>query len=326
MSLGRRDLLGGGLLGGGLLGGALLGFPAAAAAPAPPAAPPFTTLPLWPGGPPGGIPAGLAEREIPRSPSGPADDTAFLHVTAPTLTWCQPARPNGAAILLVPGGSYARVAIGHGGAALLRAFAGLGYASFLLKYRLPGDPWAAGPDAPLQDAQRALRLIRSLAPRAGFDPRRMAVWGGSAGGHLAARLVNSAQPAYAPADVIDRIPLGVAAALLLYPVNLMTGPFAHAPSRSELLRGRAGVEPASLTAEAGVHAASPPTLVAHALDDTVVPVENGLSYFAALRRHGIPAELHVQERGGHGFGWADETGSPLAWTALAAAFLTRHLA
>ncbi|WP_246448664.1 alpha/beta hydrolase [Novosphingobium flavum] len=289
-----------------------------------PKAAPISIVPLWPDGPPGGIPAGLAEQEIPRSPTGPADDTAFLHVTRPVLLHCRPTRPNGAAVLIVPGGGYVRVAIGLGGEALLRAFAAAGYSAYLLRYRLPGDSWQAGPDAPLQDAQRALRLIRSRAWVDGFAAERIAVWGGSAGGHLAARLVNAARPVYAAADAVDALPLGVKAALLLYPVNLMTGPFVHAQSRQELLGAAPRADANGYAAEAGVAAGSPPTFLAHALDDGVVPVDNSLSYLAALRRAGVPSELHVVESGGHGFGWAGEDGAPLPWTGLALRFLARH--
>lgn len=285
---------------------------------------PITAMPVWPDLPPGGIPAGLAEQEIPRSPTGPADDTAFLHVTRPVLLHCRPRRPNGAAVLIVPGGGYVRVAIGHGGKALLRAFAAQGYSAYLLKYRLPGDPWAAGPDAPLQDAQRALRLIRRRAAADGFAPDRIAVWGGSAGGHLAARLINTVQPVYAARDGVDAAPLGVKAAMLLYPVNLMTGPQVHAQSRRELLGARGDAEAAPYAAQASVHTASPPTFVAHALDDTVVPVENSLSYFSALRAAGVASELHVQESGGHGFAWDRADGTPHDWPGLALSFLRRH--
>lgn len=309
------------LLGGIALAGAGAGLPARAKAGAPLS---IATMPLWTKAPPGGVPAGLAEQEVPRSPTGPADDTAFLHVTSPMLMHCRPSRPNGAAVLLVPGGGYVRVAIGHGGKELLRRFADAGYHAFLLKYRLPGDAWAAGADAPLQDAQRALRLVRTLATGEGFDPARVALWGGSAGGHLAARLANTADPAYSPADAIDAQPLGVRAAILLYPVNLMAGPFVHAPSRQALSGPRAVLPAEGLAAEAGLSPTSPPTFLAHALDDTVVPVENALSYFAAMRRAGTAGEFHVQESGGHGFGWTRADGSVWGWPQQALDFIRRH--
>lgn len=317
LNLPRRTLLGG-------LAGAAVTASSAAAGKAIKAPMPITQIPVWNGFPPGGIPVGLAEQEIPRSPNGPKDDTAFLHVTAPSLMHCRPTRPNGAAMLLVPGGSYMRVAIGRGGAELLRGFADRGYHAFLLKYRLPGDLWKGGPDAPLQDAQRALRLIRSLAAAERFDARRIGIWGGSAGGHLAARLSNSTAPVYDAVDAVDRQPLGVRATILLYPVNLMTGAYVHATSRQQLLGNRTDAEASVYAAQDSVSATSPPTFLAHALDDDVVPVENSLSYFSALRAAGVATELHVQEDGGHGFGLSRADGSPWQWRGLAEEFLRRH--
>ncbi|WP_310534096.1 alpha/beta hydrolase [Novosphingobium sp.] len=320
LRLPRRSLLAG-MAGSALLGSGAVSAKIRSAKPAPAL---ISVLPVWNDAPPGGVPGGLVEQEIPRSPTGPADDTAFLHVTRPTLLHCRPAKPNGAAVLLVPGGGYARVAIGRGGAELLRAFAAQGYHAYLLKYRLPGDPWQAGPDAPLQDAQRALRVIRSMARAEGYDASRIALWGGSAGGHLAARLANSASAAYAATDAIDGLALGVKAAILLYPVNHMTGPHAHAQSRQQLLGSRSDEEAAAYAAQAGVSTISPPTFLGHALDDQVVPVENSLSYFAALRAGGVPAELHVQESGGHGFGWNRANGVAWDWPVLALSFLRTH--
>lgn len=334
----RRALLAGGLLvsgqaavglaAPGLSSGGLSGAGATASGKIGPANAPIDRLPVWPDLPPGGTPEGLVEREIPRSPTGPADDTAFLHVTRPELLHCRPKVPNGAAVLIVPGGGYARVAIGHAGLDLLRAFAAAGYAAFLLKYRLPGDGWAGGPDAPLQDAQRALRVIRARAATDGFDPARIAVWGGSAGGHLAARLGNVTRAAYPPRDAIDQEPLGLRAAILMYPVNLMTGPFRHAQSRTQLLGAQDDGAADVLAAEAGISPATPPTYLSHAIDDLVVPVENGLSYLAALRRAGVRCEMQVREAGGHGYGWHDASAGagapPLDWTGQALAFLRRH--
>jgi acetyl esterase/lipase len=147
-----------------------------------------TSFPLWPGAVPGGAGLSVRDESIKRSPTGSDDDIAWPHVATPTLTVSRAARPNGAAILLVPGGAYTRVALQRGGSGIARRFAALGITTFDLLYRLPHDGWAAGPDAPLQDAQRALRLIRARAGEWGIDPKRVAVLGFSAGGHLAARL------------------------------------------------------------------------------------------------------------------------------------------
>jgi len=280
---------------------------------------------IWPTHPPGPPRSPVTEQEVPRSPAGPADDTAFLHVTRPTLTYLAPVRPNGAALLLIPGGGYQRVAIGHGGRALLEHFADQGYAAYLLKYRLPGDGWAAGPDAPLQDAQRALRHIRARAASAGHAPERIGAMGFSAGGHLAAMLASRAGATYAPVDAIDRQPLGIKVSALLYPVVLMTGAHVHRPSREELL----GPSPDPARAEryspaAAVSPRTPPTFLAHALDDRVVPAENGLAMLSALRSAGVPTEAYLPEIGGHGFGLQDRARAPLPWPGLFAAFAARH--
>ncbi len=269
---------------------------------------------LWPQGAPGAPPTLPQEREVPRFAGGPPGDTAFVHVARPGLLRCRPtdvgAVANGASILLIPGGGYVRVAVGHGGRALLRGFAAHGYTTFLLKYRLPGDGWQAGPDAPLDDAARALQIVREEAERGGLDPARVGLWGGSAGGHLACRL--------AATDAVK-------AAALLYPVNLMSGPHAHLGSVAALSSGMpAGRAIDEYSAEAAIHWPMPPVFLHHALDDRVVPVENSLSLFARLRAHDVAAELHVIERGGHGFGWQMADGTPAAWPAQAMAFMQRH--
>jgi len=285
---------------------------------------PLLYRPIWPGKAPGGERVTAPEQEIPRSPTGPKDDTAFLHVRTPTMTHVAPARPNGAAILLIPGGGYLRVAIGNGARALLQFFADQGYHAYLLKYRLPGDPWAAGPDAPLQDGQRALRLIKAEAKANGVALDRIGVMGFSAGGHLAAMVAYRSDATYRPVDSADAQPLGVRAAGLLYPVALMGVEGTHRGSQEQLL-GKSPTPEQALRArtDARVTAASPPTFIAHAIDDRVVPVDNGLAVLAALRRAKVPAEAYFPEIGGHGFGVMLE-GHPAPWTQLFFAWAKRH--
>lgn len=315
LRLARRALLAGGLA---------LGIATALPAFAQPGSAPLTYRPIWPGAAPGGEKVTDAEQEIPRSPTGPKDDTAFLHVRTPTIAHIAPAKPNGAAMLLIPGGGYLRVAIGNGGRALLQFFADRGYHAYLLKYRLPGDPWAAGPDAPLQDAQRALRLIKAEAKANGVATDRIGVMGFSAGGHLAAMLVYRGDETYRPVDVADAQPLGVRAAGLLYPVALMGVAGTHKGSQDQLL-GKDPTPDQMLRArtDARINAASPPTFIAHAIDDKVVSVDNGLALLAALRRAKRPAEAYLPEVGGHGFGVTLD-GQPAPWTNLFFAFARRH--
>jgi acetyl esterase/lipase len=142
---------------------------------------------LWPGAAPGGAKVTVTEQVILRTPGGNPNDTAFLHVTKPWLTMRRPAKPNGAAVLMIPGGGYVRVAVGKNGGSIDAWLASLGITAFVMDYRLPADGWAAGPDVALQDAQRAMRLIRARAGRwASIQP--VAAIGFSAGGHVAARL------------------------------------------------------------------------------------------------------------------------------------------
>lgn len=286
----------------------------------------FERFALWPGEAPGGEHVTVTEAEVPRSPNGPKTDTAFTHVTRPTLTVLRPQRPNGAALLLIPGGGYRRVAIGHEGYAIARRFAEAGFTCFILLYRLPADGWAAGHTAPLQDAQRGLRLIRQRAGGYGLDPEKTGVIGFSAGGHLAAWLATHAHvESYHAIDAADALSARPKVAGLLYPVILMEGAHVHRGSREQLLG--AAPSPESLRAcamDTGVTAATPPTFLAHALDDSVVPPENSLAMLASLRRAGVPAECHLLETGGHGFGLSLPDRTPSPWPELFRGFAARH--
>lgn len=318
MTIDRRTLIG---------GAAALGLTAGVTRPAAAAVPPdFTVMPLWPGKPPGGEHVTVQQIEGLRSAASDAYDTFFEHVTTPTLTVLRPARPNGAALLLVPGGGYRRVALGHEGIDIARRFARDGYTCFSLLYRLPADGWASGAEAPLQDAQRALRTVRSLASRYGYDAGRIGVIGFSAGGHLAGWLSSrQSTAAYAPVDAIDREPLAPRAAALIYPVITMTGPFGHSGSRVQLLGVDADVDRRRLySLENGIEQTTPPTFLAQAIDDKTVPVENSLMMLASLRAAQIPTEAHLFETGGHGFGLKLPDGTVSPWPDLFNTFAKRH--
>ena len=290
----------------------------------------FTRFPIWPGKAPGSDRVTVREVETLRRPDSGPDDGVFAHIVTPTLTMLRPeavgAKPNGAAMLLFPGGGYLRVAIGHEGYAIARRFAQAGYICFILLYRLPADGWAAGPQAPLQDAQRALRMVRGLAAREKFDAGRVGVMGFSAGGHLAAWLTSRAPvDSYAPVDPLDREPLDAALAAYLYPVILMQGGFVHAGSRTQLL----GADPSAPqrrahSLEQDVSPRTPPVFLAHALDDRAVPPENSLAMLAALRAKGVAAECHLFESGGHGFGLVPPPAAPGHWPDLFLSFARRH--
>lgn len=287
------------------------------------AASPANRFPIWPATPPGMPTPPVVDDFVLRSPDGPADNIAWPHVATPMLTVCPAAKPTGAAVLLIPGGGYARVAVGRQPSAVARWLASLGVTAFDLLYRLPHDGWAAGPDAPLQDAQRALRVIRARAGEWGIDPTNIAAMGFSAGGHLAARLAaNAARPTYAPIDAADRQPTTIRAVGLFFPVITMTQGFAHGQSKRELLGGNA--DAARYSAELNLPADMPPTFLGHAADDTVVPVANSIAMFQAVHALPRPAELHIVETGGHGARLIGADGKPHSWLARFATFAHRH--
>jgi acetyl esterase/lipase len=299
----------------------------AMAADARPDGDPVETLELWPGGAPGAGHVEVHEEVIERSPAGPLRDRFVQHVTRPTLTLFAPRTAwNGVTLLIVPGGGYVRVVIDKEGYESARWFAERGFAAAVLRYRLPADGWAAGADAPVHDAQRALRLLRHRARTAGSPARRIGVIGFSAGGHLSARLITEPALAYARHDSIDEQHTGVDFAVLMYPVIATTGPQAHVGSANQLRK--AGVPESGLDGLApdrNVTSQTPPTLLVHAGDDRTVPVENSLSMYQALRRAQVRAELHVFDSGGHGFGLRGVTGRTVAaWPELAARWAMAH--
>lgn len=303
-----------------LLAGALAATAASARAAA--AADPTEIVTLWPAQPPG-APAVLPRTVVvDRMATSGFQDRAATEIGEPLMTVFRPARPNGAAILVLPGGSYVRVVIDKEGFECARRWAAAGITAFVLRYRLPAEGWTDPADTPLQDAQRALRLIRANAGAYGVDPRRIAVMGFSAGGHLGASLCTRFDaPIYAPVDAVDAVSARPDLAMLAYPVILMQGPLAHAGSVKALLgAGPAPERAAAYSPNLHVTGAVPPTFMIHAADDPTVPLDNSLAYVAALRAAKVPVELHVFEEGGHGFGIVLAQGKPAAaWPAL---FLT----
>lgn len=301
----------------------LLATPAAAADMGDhPAGPDHQVIALWPNGPPGGVPAGLREEVVERSPSGPLRDRYVQHVVRPNLVVFRPAHATGASLLMAPGGGYKWVVMDKEGYEAAERFAAAGLTVYVLSYRLPGDGWAAGPDTPLQDAQRALRLIRQRAGQGA----KVGVIGFSAGGHVAGTLaLRFDKAAYAPTDAADHLSARPDFAILMYPVATMLDPFEHRGSRDELLGPSPTLEAErAQSLELEVRPDAPPTLIMHALDDRSVPVENSLQLLAAFRAAQVPAELHLFEEGGHGFGLRFTVGKPVAaWPDLALAWMRR---
>lgn len=301
------------------------GIPVPSAVASQPIPPGFVRIPLWPYGMPGESGPAMHDEIIARIPSRGPEDVVFTRVGEPALIALRPAKANGAVLLFVPGGGYQRVAVGLEGYAISRRFAAMGYTCFNLIYRLPWGNWKARSEAPLQDAQRALRMVRALAPTYGCSPERVGVVGFSAGGHLAGWLATRETPAYPRQDAIDDHPLHAAFAGLLYPVVTMEGSATHRGSRDNLLGPTPSADQLrehSIQIQLG--AATPPMFLAHALDDAAVAPENSMTLFTALREKRIAAECHWFESGGHGFGLTAPGTAPALWPELLAAFAARH--
>ena len=298
-----------------------------AADPVPAAEPGGVTFALWPGGAPGAERVTAREALLERLPEGPLRDRFAEHVTKPMLTMFAPTgAPNGITLLIVPGGGYVRVVIDKEGFEAAQWFSARGFSCAVLRYRLPGDGWAAGPDAPVHDAMRAIRLLRNEPLRPGQKPPRVGVMGFSAGGHLVARLITEAKLSYERRDAADDLSARPDFAVLMYPVIATTGASTHAGSVQQLLA--TGVRPADLarySPDRNVTADTPPTLLVHAGDDTSVPVENSLLMYAALQKAGVRSELHVFDQGGHGFGLRAIAGKDVAaWPTLVESW-ARHV-
>lgn len=277
---------------------------------------PAEEIDLWPDGPPGAPAIALRERVEERSKDSSYRDRALLNVSRPRMTVFRPARPNGAAVLIIPGGGYRWVVIDKEGYELGHWLSERGYTAFVLFYRLPGQGWAAGPDVALGDAQRAMRMIRHRARDYGLNPARATALGFSAGGHVCADLATRfAHRAYAPVDGADRRASRPDLAALIYPVISMSSPLAHPGSRANLVGPIAspGRERA-YSPHLNVTSHTPPCFLLHAEDDATVPVGNTLAFREALKRNGVPVDTHLYASGGHGFGLRLAHGKPVeAW-------------
>lgn len=288
---------------------------------------PVETIRLWPNGAPGGEDVSVEEQIVERGDPKGLRDRAQVHTRSPKLVVFRPETPNGAAVMLIPGGGYERVVLDKEGYETGRWLAARGYTCFVLFYRMPADGWAAGGDAPLQDAQRAIRLIRARAGAMKFSADRVAVMGFSAGGHLAANLMTRFDvETYQAIDATDALATKPDLSALIYPVITMDPAFAHGGSRKQLLAQRNTPERvAELSPEKQVRNGLSPVFQLHAADDKSVPVENTLLMFSALKAKAVSAEMHIFEEGGHGFGLRFVAGKPVAaWPHLFETFAKRH--
>jgi acetyl esterase/lipase len=325
MDIERRTLLGLAAVGTGMtLAGAATAQTIADGGRAGPADP-TEILKLWPGAAPGGERVTVTGAVTERSTDPAFHDRFAQYTTDPILTVFRPERPNGTALLLIPGGGYRWAVLDKEGYDVARVFAATGTTCFVLRYRLPDDGWEAHSDAPLQDAQRAMRLIRSKAADYGVDPAKVGVLGASAGGHLAGLASARTDATYAAVDAADGLSFRPDFSLLMYPVATMRDPHVHAGSRS-LLLGAAPTEAqlAAYSLEEMDWKGAAPVWLVHAMDDASVPVENTLQLLTRLKADGVKSEAHLFQEGSHGFGIRLIKGRPAeVWPELARAWAAR---
>lgn len=264
-----------------------------------------SAVPLWPNGAPGALGADDTDR-----PS--------LTIFLPT-----PSQGNGTGVIVCPGGSYRGLASNHEGRQVANWLNSLGIAAFVLKYRL--GPRYHHP-VELGDAQRAIRMVRANAAEYRVAADRVGIFGFSAGGHLASTVGTHFDTGnLGDADPIQRMSSRPDFLVLGYPVISFTTPYTHRGSLQNLLGDNPDpklVE--SLSNELQVTAQTPPTFLFHTTEDKTVPAENSILFYLALKKAGVPAELHIFERGPHGLGLAMTDPALSKWSELLANWFREH--
>jgi acetyl esterase/lipase len=224
------------------------------------------------------------------------------HIPAASLTYFPAKNPNGTTVVVCPGGGYRMVCYGKEGIIIARWLNSLGISAFVLKYRLPAEGHIH--PVPLQDAQRAIRYVRSNAGKYGIDADRIGIMGFSAGGHLASTAGTHFDYGKKSAkEAIDRVSSRPDFMVLVYPVVTFDEAHAHMGSRNNLLGDQSNdaVMVKYLSNELQVTKETPPTFLAHAKNDVKVPFANSVLFHEACLKSGVPSELGLYEQGGHGF-------------------------
>lgn len=259
---------------------------------------PVLTLNVWPDLPPGGIPEDLGEETW--KDNGGDDHSVFVtNVGIPTLAFYPAEQPNGACVLIFPGGGYKSLAYNYEGADIARWFNNVGVSAFVLKYRVPsreGFPryWAA-----FQDAQRSIRLIRSRAEEWKIDPDKIGALGFSAGAHLAITLANESETTtYEPIDEIDRFSVKPNFCVPIY--------------SGYLIENREDFSELKLSEAIHIDPNAPPHFIAVASDDLNRGFASAI-FYCELKKRGVLAELHIPLQGGHGFGIRAKHGYASEW-------------
>jgi acetyl esterase/lipase len=251
-------------------------------------------------------------------PNGAPDAKGDSAGDKPTLTFFFPEKPNGAAIVICPGGAYRGLAATYEGDEVARWCNTFGVTGIVLRYRHARSGAGYKHPTPLLDAQHALSLVRCRARELGIDSNKIGILGFSAGGHLAASLGTHFTPKDRSAlDPLNGVSCRPDFMILIYPVITMDSTFTNRASRESLL----GLNPAQevvdlMSNEKQVTPDSPPGFIVHTTDDQAVPVENAVAMYTALRKADVPAEMHIFQHGAHGFGLGFNKGAVEAWPEL----------
>lgn len=281
---------------------------------------------LWPATPPGTPDDAPPARIIDLSENPFHPDRELSRISRPTVTAMLPERPNGVAAIMAPGGGYSRIALDKEGREIANWLCPLGVTVFLMTYRLPAEGHSTGAEAPLQDAQRAVRLVRHNAVAWGLNPNRIGLMGGSAAGHMvASTLAGFDMPRYAAQDAADTVSARPDFSILLYPVITMDAAFAHAGSRLRLIGETPDADAIrAYSPDQNVSERTPEVFMVLADDDKAVLPENAIRLYQGLKRAGVRAEMHIFRDGGHGFGIERMAGLPgAAWPTLCEGWLRR---
>ena len=272
------------------------------------------TLPLWPAG---RLPNYQKTNETEKWDS--TDIVRVSKVQNPEIAVFIPSKKSatGQAVVICPGGGYGILAYNWEGTDVAKWFNSKGITAVVLKYRLPNSKSNIVPDkSPLMDAQRAIRMVRANADKWNVKKDRVGIMGFSAGGHLASTAGTHFDNGNTSAtDSIERQSSRPDFMILMYPVITMSKATMHSGSRNNLIGSNPEAQLANFySAELNVTKETPPTFFAHATDDKAVPVENSLMLYQALKDKGIPAEMHIYPKGGHGFGLALGIPETESWT------------
>lgn len=274
-----------------------------------------TKIPVWPDQIPNRVESD--EQEIAQD----NDILWIMRIQTPEIEVYLPTKRSstGAGVLIMPGGGYAGVAYDWEGTDVAKWFNSVGIAAFVLKYRVPLSESVENKEwVPLQDAQRAMRIIRSRAEEFNIDPTKIGAIGFSAGGHLASTLgTHYDQEIPFLNDAIEKVSARPDFLMLIYPVISMKEELTHGGSHDNLIGKTPSQELVNMFSnELQVNAETPPTFLLHATDDGAVKVENSLVFYQALRDHQVPAEMHIFPAGGHGFGLGIGNPSLEQWPGL----------